>query len=305
LDFHERLELSEQTLASRLKSLEIIEKRFNGGIIPEIDVNQAQIQMEIAQGAIPLYERSIARTENTLSILLGRFPGEIRTGVGLYGQTTPPDIPVGLPSTLIERRPDLAQAEYLLRAQNARIGVAEAQRLPAIGLTGALGGASSELGSLTTEGLAWSIGASLVGPLYDSGKSKQRVEIEKARTEQVLYQYENAVLLAFREVADALNEIQTYKKQVATVERTLKAAKNAAALSTLRYDGGVTSYLEVLDNERTLFSVGLELSETRQQFYNAYVRLYKALGGGWLSKEEMEQAQNQEEQPANNSNLER
>ena len=121
--------------------------------------------------------------------------------------------------------------------------------------------------------------------------------IEKERTRQTLYFYENRVLNAFREVADALNEIQTYKRQISSVERKYTAAKNAAFLSKLRYDKGVTSYLEVLETERTLFSVGLELSELRQQFYNSYVKLYKALGGGWLSKEEMEQAQNQPEAP--------
>jgi len=123
------------------------------------------------------------------------------------------------------------------------------------------------------------------------------VEIEKERTRQTLYFYENRVLNAFREVADALNEIQTYKRQISSVERKYTAAKNAAFLSKLRYDKGVTSYLEVLETERTLFSVGLELSELKQQFYNSYVKLYKALGGGWLSKEEMEQAQNQPEAP--------
>jgi multidrug efflux system outer membrane protein len=132
------------------------------------------------------------------------------------------------------------------------------------------------------------VGGSLLGPLFDFKKSLSRVEIEKERTKQALYRYENSVLFAFREVADALNEIQTYKIQISAVERKLKAAKNAAALSKMRYDKGVTSYLEVLETERTLFDVGLELSELKQQFYNAYVRLYKALGGGWLTKSEME-----------------
>ncbi len=145
---------------------------------------------------------------------------------------------------------------------------------------------------LTSNGVAWSISGSLFGPIYNFNKNKLRVEIEEERTKQALYNYENTVLLAFREVEDALNEIQTYKKQISAVEKKFKAAKNAAALSKLRYDKGVTSYLEVLETERTLFSVGLELSELKQQFYNSYVKLYKALGGGWLSKEEMEKAKN-------------
>jgi multidrug efflux system outer membrane protein len=241
-----------------------------------------------------LYERLIANTENALSIFLGRFPGEIETGYDLNDQTFLPEIPAGLPSNILERRPDVAEARYLLEAQTAKIGVAEALRFPSINLTGLFGVASSELSSITTDGGIWSVGGSLFGPLVDFNKNLQRVEIEKERTRQALYLYENRVLIAFREVADALNEIQTYKRQIASVERKYTAAKNAAFLSKMRYDKGVTSYLEVLDTERTLFSVGLELSELHQQYHNAYVKLYKALGGGWLSREEMEQAQHQE-----------
>ena len=297
LDYRLRLSISKSTLDSRLKSLDIIQKRFDKGIIPELDLNQAQIQKEIAVAAIPLYERLIANTENALSILLGKFPGEIEAGYDLNDQTFPPDIPAGLPSSILERRPDVAEAMYLLEAQTAKIGVAEALRFPSITLTGLFGAASSELSSVTTDGGVWSVGGSLFGPLFNFNKNIERVEIEKERTRQTLYFYENRVLNAFREVADALNEIQTYKRQISSVERKFTAAKNAAFLSKLRYDKGVTSYLEVLDTERTLFSVGLELSELKQQFYNAYVKLYKALGGGWLSKEEMEQVQSQPEAP--------
>lgn len=291
LDFHQRLEISRSTLVSREESLDIIQKRFDAGVIPEIDLNQAQIQKEIAAAAIPANQRLIARAEHTLSLLLARFPGEIVGGPALHEQTVPPDIPVGLPASLLERRPDVLQAMHLYEAQNARIGVAVAQRLPAISLTGALGGASTELSNVTVEGLAWSIGANLVGPLYNFGKNKQRVEIERARTEQALRAYERAALTAFREVADALNAIQTYREQVRAVERRLLAAQNAEALAKLRYDKGVTSYLEVLETERLLFDVALELSQVRQQYLNAYVALYKALGGGWLSEEEREAEQ--------------
>ena len=295
LDYRQRLKISKQTLDSRLYSLDIIQKRFDKGIIPEIDLNQAQIQKEIAAGAIPLYQRLIANTENALSILMGKFPGEIKTGNDLNQQAVPPDIPSGLPSSILERRPDIAEAMYLLEAQTARIGVAQALRFPSITLTGLFGVASSELSSISTDGTVWSVGGSLLGPIFDFKKSRQRVEIENERTQQALYRYENRVLFAFREVSDALNDIRTYKEQISTVERKLKAAENAARLSKMRYDKGVTSYLEVLDTERTLFDVGLEYSELKQQFYNAYVRLYKALGGGWLTKAEMEQAQQQPE----------
>jgi len=294
LDLHMRLEISRQTLQSREESLDIIQQRFDKGIVPELDVNQAQIQKELAAGAIPLYERLIAKTENTLSILIGKPPRGIETGASLYDQEKPPDIPSGLPSSLLERRPDILVAQYALKSQTEKIGVAEAQRLPAISLTGAAGAASTELSSMTIEGFAWSVGANLVGPIYQFGKNKKRVEIEKARTKQALYRYENVALLAFREVADALNEIQTYREQIASVKRRYLAAKNADELAKLRYDKGFSDYLLVLETERALFSVELELSELTKDYYNSYVRLYKALGGGWLSQEEMEQAQNQD-----------
>jgi len=288
LDFHRRLVISEQTLKSRTESLEIIQHRFDKGIIGELDVNQAQIQKEIAQASIPLYERSISKTENSLSILLGRLPAAIETGENLNSKTTPPEIPVGIPSAILERRPDIAQAMYLLRAQTEYIGVAEALRLPAISLTGTLGVASTEIGSITNEGGAWSVGGTLLGPIIDFGKNKRRVEIEEQKTQQVLYQYENTVLAAFREVEDALVEIATYDRELAAIDRQQKAAKNANDLSKERYDKGVSSYLEVLDTERTLFNAELQLSDLEQLYLNAYVSLYKALGGGWIMKEEPE-----------------
>jgi multidrug efflux system outer membrane protein len=283
LDYRNRLAISERTLESRMGSLDIIQKRFDKGIIPELDLNQAQIQKEIAAGAIPVHRRLVAVTENALSVLLGRPP----VGLELHGDilewSVPPDIPPGLRSGLLERRPDIIQAKYLVRAQNARIGVAQAMRLPAISLTGIFGLASDDLSAFTTGENAWSVSGTLVGPLFNFGKNSRRVDIEGERTKQALLQYENTVLEAFREVEDALISVQTYREQMETVERKLIAARNAARLSAERYDKGVTSYLEVLDTERTLFSVELELSELKQTFLNTYVRLYKSLGGGWSS----------------------
>ncbi len=297
LDFHRRLAISESTLASRIASLKIIQQRFDKGIISELDVNQAQIQKEIAAAAIPLYQRSIAKTENGLSVLLGRLPETVRIKKNLNG-TTPPDVPVGLPSDILGRRPDILEASYLLKAQTERIGVAEALRLPTISLTGTLGIASTDLGAVTTEGGVWSIGGQLLGPIIDFGKNKQRVVIEEEKTQQALYQYENTVLTAFREVEDALSEIATYRDELAAVDRQQQAAKNANELSKERYDKGVSSYLEVLDTERTLFSAELQQSDLQQQYRNAYVNLYKALGGGWISQDERD-AQTYPQQPAN------
>jgi len=288
LDFHQRLAISEYTLQSRQKSLDIIQQRFDKGIISELDLNQAQIQKEIAATAIPLYQRSIAKTENALSVLLGRLPESIATGIDLNRQPLPPNIPTGLPSSLLERRPDVLETMYLLKAQTESIGVAEALRFPAISLTGTLGIASTELGGVTSQGGFWSLGAGLLGPIYDFDKNIRRVDIEKALTKQVLYQYENTVLTAFREVEDSLVEIETYKRQIASVQSQLKAAKNANMLSNERYDKGYSTYLEVLETERSLFNVQLQYSELKQQYLNSYVNLYKALGGGWITKMEAE-----------------
>ena len=289
LDFHRRLRIAEETLTSRIKSLDIIQQRFDKGIISELDVNQAQVQKEIAAGAIPLYKRSIAKTENGLSILLGRLPAAIKVRGNMTGQQPPPHIPMGIPADILAHRPDIIQAKYLLKAQTENVGVAEALRWPAISLTGVLGGASTELGSLAIDGGIWSVGGRLLGPVFDFHKNKSRVEIEEQKMQQSLYLFENTVLNAFREVEDALIEIATYREELAAIDRQQKASKNANELSKMRYDKGVSSYLEVLDTERTLFSADLQLSQLRQQYINAYVGLYKALGGGWTAKADQEE----------------
>jgi multidrug efflux system outer membrane protein len=294
LDFKERLLISERTVDSRMESLRIIQERFNKGIIPEIDLNQAQIQKEIAAATVPLYKRLVAQTEHSLSILLGRMPSSIKTGNGLDERDVPPEIPVGITSQLLERRPDISESLFLLQSQNARVGVAVAQMFPSISLTGIFGLASDDLSTLTQGNPAWSLSGSLLGPIFNFGKNTSRVEVEESRTQQALYQYENTVLSAFREVEDALVEVQTFKEQLQSIERQYLAAKNAEMLSRMRYDGGVTSYLEVLESERTLFNAELQLSEVRQQTFNSYIKLYKALGGGWITKEEYVEAKNQE-----------
>jgi len=297
LDFHRRLAISERTLESRIDSLTIIQHRFDKGIISELDVNQAEIQREIAAAAIPFYERAISKSENSLSILLGRLPDGIKVPENLGVRLAPPTIPAGVPADILQRRPDIAQASFLLRAQTQNIGIAEALRWPSISLTGTLGVASTELDSVTVDGGVWSIGGSLFGPIFDFGQSKQRVEIEKQITQQFLFQFENSILTAFREVEDSLVEIETYRKELAAIDRQLKAAKNANRLSLERYDKGVSSYLEVLDTERTLFSTDLKQSETQQLYLNAFVNLYKALGGGWVTQVDRERVTEYRESP--------
>ncbi len=292
LDYRARLAVSRQTLVTRRQSLAIMEARFQHGTIPEVDLNQAQIQEAIAAAAVPLFERRMAKTEHALKVLLGQNPGPLPL-VSRLQEISPPDtLPAGLPSQLLQRRPDILQAEQMLAAQNARIGVAQAMRFPSFSITGALGLASGELSAfVTSDAVAWSFGGGLVGPIFNFGKNKRRVEIERARTEQVRLEFEKTVLNAFREVEDALVDVYTYNKELETRSRQLVAASNASRLSHERYDGGVTSYLEVLDSERSLFDAQLILAETYQLKLNSYVKLYKALGGGWISKEEETQAQ--------------
>ena len=284
LDYRQRLEMSKETLTSRQDGLDIITKRFEKGIIPEIDVNQAQIQLEVAAGAIPSYERLIAKTEHRLKLLMGSLPGAVRTGIALDEQPLPPMIPVGMPASLLERRPEIKNAMALVHAANENIGVAVAQRFPAISLTGLLGLASSEVSDITNHGGIWNLSGSFLGPLFDFNKSKFRVEVAKEQTRQALFNYQEVVLTAFREVEDALVEVDTYKMESDASQRKMAAAENAYKLSFERYDKGISSYLEVLDSQRTLFSAQLEYSQNRQLYFNAYVNLYKALGGGWLSR---------------------
>jgi len=291
LDFDARLDISKKTLESRGESLRIIGERFDKGIVAEIDLNQAEIQEAIAAASVPYYERLVAQTENALSILVGNNPGTILRTHTLRDEVIPPDIPSGIPSAVLTRRPDINQAEQMLAAQNARIGVAVAMRFPSISLTGMLGAASSDLSTLATgDALVWSIGAGLVGPIFQFGKNKRRVDIERQRMYQDSLYYVQTIIQAFREVEDALIEINTLDRESIARERQMASAQNAAMLSTERYNGGVTSYLEVLDSERSQFNAELSASETYQMYLNAYVFLYKALGGGWISEEEMNQA---------------
>ena len=286
IDFQKRKNIAEKTVETRLNSLKIIRMRFDEGIIPEIDVNQAEAQWAIAIGSVPAYERAVAQTSYVLSMLLGENPKQYFIDAEYEEQLKSPDIPAGLPSSLIARRPDIGQAEAQLRSQNANIGAAIAARFPSISLTGILGTASTSLDGLVSGSVAWSAGASLLGPIFEFGKNKRRVEVERRKAEEMILNYESTVIYAFRDVEDALISIETLKKELEANEIYFAATSNAAKLSVLRYDKGVTSYLEVLENERSAFNAELQLSEANQKLLSSYVGLYKALGGGWISAEE-------------------
>ncbi len=289
LDYQSELEISYSTLDSRARGLKILEERFAHGVVAEIDVNQSQIQWALAAAAVPSYQRLIATTQSSLNILLGRMPQSIETGMALLDQPIPPDIPTGLPSQLLERRPDILQAEASCMAANEQIGVAVAMRLPSISLTGLLGVASDDLSTLTSGGAAWSVGAGLLGPVFQFGKNKRRVEIATYQAEEAALNYQNVVLGAFKEVEDALVTISTLKSEMKALKVRYSAAINAEKLSWQRYDKGVTSYLEVIDSQTQSFQAQLDYSQTRQQLLSAYIQLYKALGGGWISPEEEQQ----------------
>lgn len=281
-DFDEQLLISKRTYEARLDSLGIIQARFDKGTVPELDVNQAEIEAAIAEVAIAQFERGIVQTENALRILLGRNPGPVKRGLKLYEQTLPPIIPTGLPSELLQRRPDLIIAEEQLHAQTARIGIAEALRYPSFTLTGSFGYESTDLSDLLdNDAETWNLFGNIFQPIFNAGRLRAQVDVEIARTEQAVLLYEQTFQRALADVEDALVAIRTYNNEYEARNRQVKAAKNAARLSRARYDSGFVDYLEVLDTERTLFNAELAESDSLQQYINSVVQLYKALGGGW------------------------
>jgi multidrug efflux system outer membrane protein len=292
LDLDSRVDIAARTMESRQESLRIIDARFQRGTVALIDVNQAQIEIADAAAELAALERDRAKAENLLSVLLGQNPGSVARGaIDLPDSLQIPEIPVGLPSELLERRPDIRQASQQLAAQTARIGVAEALRFPSLSLTGSLGLASNDLDDfISSDNKVWGISANLFGPIFDAGRGKARVEAERARTEQLLNSYQLTVLTAFQEVEDSLISIETYRREAGAREMQMEAARSATALSRARYDGGVTSYLEVLESERSLFRAELLASSTRREQVVSIVTLYKALGGGWATDQEIEQA---------------
>jgi len=285
LDLDERLRISRETLETRRHYTRIIRDRFREGVVAKLDVNKAEIEEATAEVSVAQLSRDIAQTEHALQVLLGRVPGRIPRGKGLTHQM-PREIPTGLPSELLRRRPDILVAENAAAAQTARVGVAVALRFPSLSLTGLFGVASQDLDDLVdAKSRFWSIGADVTGPLFEFGKNVRRVEVEEARMRQAILEYERQVLEAFREVEDALVAIHTYRMEYEARTRQVAAAKEAAKLSRALYDEEFTSYLEVLDAERSLFDAQLAQSAALRASLQAIVQLYKALGGGWVPTE--------------------
>jgi multidrug efflux system outer membrane protein len=276
------LEISRRTLASRRDSLQLTQTLARGGATSMLDVRQAEQLVFIAAETIPDLERRIEQQENFLSTLLGNNPGPITRGTKLTEQPHAPEIPAGLPSSLLERRPDIRQAEAQLIAANAQIGVAKAAYFPQINLTASGGYQSSALTSLFTgpAGL-WSFGGSLVQPIFTGGRIRSNVKFTEARQQEAALIYQQTIQQAFRGVSDALVEYRKDREFREQQEQLTFSAQDAARLSETRYRGGATSYLEVLTNETNYFDAELGLAQAQLNELLGLVRIYRNLGGGW------------------------
>lgn len=276
------LEIAKRTLASRQQSLKLTQTLEQGGATSLADVRQAEQLVEEAAEAIPNTERLIEQEENQISIYVGQNPTSIERGRPLTEQPLPVTIPAGLPSNLLERRPDIDEAEQQLIAANAEIGVARAQLFPQISLTGTAGLQSIGLGNLFNwPSRSWNWTASLSQPIFNAGALRANVRLSQAQQEQTLLTYEQTIQTAFREVSDALVGYSKQRQFSNHQAALTAAAQGASDLANTRYRGGVTSYLEVLTNETNLFSAELNLARARLNERLSLVQVYNALGGGW------------------------
>ncbi|HRI19519.1 MAG TPA: TolC family protein [Panacibacter sp.] len=281
-DLDNRLAIAKQTLVSRKESTKLITERYEKGYISEIDQLLAIQQESFAAAAIPNLQRQIVQTENALRLIMGMGPGPVPRGYSNFEQTLSPNIPVGLSSQLLARRPDIRASEKILNAQFEKIGVAEANRFPTLSLTGILGFASPQLSSfISGSGFVANGFGALTGPIFNFRQNRNLVEVEKQRTQQATLQYQQTVLSAFRDVDNALNNYRTFAEEYEQRTRQVGAATRSLELYRAKYDNGYTSYLEVTVQETNLFDAQLQQSLTLQGKLNAIVQLYKALGGGW------------------------
>ena len=285
LELDLQLQITHDTVKTQEDSVRLTKYRVEHGVATKLDVLQAQQVLDSANATIPDLERQIAQDENAISILLGNYPQGIPRGRPLVEQPLPPEVPPGLPSTLIERRPDIREAEQNLVASNAEIGVAKAQFFPQISLTGSGGGAfgrSSAFSSLMSSQLGiWSYGAQVSQPIFTGGALTGNLRFAKSENQQALIAYRQTIQRAFGDVSDALIGYQKFHQVRVRQEDTVKDLQESVRLSDMRYKGGTTTYLEVLDGQRSLFSAELTLAGSRGTEYQSLVQLYRALGGGW------------------------
>ncbi len=276
------LEISKSTLSSRQESLKLTSLLETRGFNSMLDVRQSEQLVYTASTQVPDLERQIAQEENFLSTLLGKNPGDIPRGLPLTEQPHAPDVPAGLPSSLLERRPDIRQAEASLIAANARIGVAKAAYFPQISLTGSAGFQSEQLSDLFSGPAGiWSVVGALAQPIFEAGRISSGVKLAEAQKQEMLLTYKQTIQGAFRDVSDALVAYGKNREFRVEQEKLRNAAQDSARLSNLRFSSGETDYLEVLTNETNYFSAELGLAQARLNELLALVQIYRALGGGW------------------------
>ena len=276
------LTIAERTLTTRKESLELIKNRERNGLATVLEVRQGEQLVQTAQQAIPNIEQRIEQAENRISLLAGRNPGPIRRGLSLNEQEQPPSVPTGLPSALLERRPDIRAAEEKLVAANAMIAVAKAAYYPRISLTGLLGSESGQLSSLFSGPTGvWQFAPQVTQPIFTGGRTKSNVALSAAQEQLALIEYERAIQTAFREVSDALIQYRKVHEIRATQEQLVSTLQDRSRLSYVRYRGGVDTLLNALDADRDLFAAELGLVQHKRNELVTLVQLYRALGGGW------------------------
>jgi len=280
-----QLKITRETVNTQTDSVKLTNLRLQHGVATKLDVLQAQQVLDTANAQIPDLERQIAQEEDAISILLGNYPQNVSRGIPLVEQTLPPQVPAGLPSSIIERRPDIREAEQILVAANADIGVAKAQFFPQISLTGSGGGSfgrDSVFPSFYNTQLGiWSYGAQVSQPIFTGGALKGNLRLAESQQQQALIGYREAIQHAFGDVSDALIGYEKLHQVRMRQQDSVADLRESVRISTLRYKGGTTTYLEVLDGQRSLYGAELTLATARGDEYRSLVQLYKALGGGW------------------------
>lgn len=281
-----QLEIARRTAANRQRFLDLTRSQYDAGTVSMLEVDRASASLSQARAAIPDIERQTAQAENLLSRLLGKNPGEItRPAGGVMSMPVPPEVPAGLPSSLLERRPDIRQAEEGLVASNARVNATKAQLYPTISLTGALGIESDTLhGLFDGPSGIWSLALGLLQPILNSERNGRQVDAAEARKDQATLHYYNTVSQAFREVSDALVSRKKYADLLAVQQAQVVELEGAVGRVNTRYDAGYSSYFEVIDADGTLFGVELAAVQAKRNTLVSLVQLYKALGGGWEGK---------------------
>ena len=276
------LEISRLTLETREQSLELTRSRQTGGVATLLDLRQAEQLVQTAAETIPAIQQQIEQTENRINLLLGQNPGSVARGRSLTDQDMPPQVPAGLPSALLERRPDIGAAEQDLMAANAEIGVARAAYFPRLTLSGLLGGASTQLTSLfSADHTTWNLAPQVSQPIFSAGRIKSGVKFTEAQRERALIRYEKTIQTAFVEVSDALIAHQRVRERRERQAALVATLEDRVRLAYMRYRGGVDTQLNALDSDRDLFQAQLDLARVRLAELLTVVQLYKALGGGW------------------------